>query len=140
MITKTIWLALTVEAAFGLFTQEISLWWPAERRHTDDPNSKLFVQPDGRFFERASDGREVEIGKVTAWEPPHRLAFDFYPATGPEHPTQVVIVFAADNGGTRLTVSHAPKPESKHLWDDRVPRYARSWDLVLAALNRAVSR
>ena len=93
--------------------------------------------PDGRFYERARDGREVELGNVRAWQPSTRILLDFFIATGPEKPTEVEITFAAEPGGTRVTVTHQPKPASAALWSGHAPRYAQSWDIVLAALARA---
>ncbi len=57
----------------------------------------------------------------------------------PEKPTEVEIAFAAEPGGTQVTVTHRPKPASAALWAERAPRYAASWDFVLAALSRAAA-
>ncbi len=135
MIVKSILLDLDLPAAFALFTDRISAWWPPERRHSGDPASAIFLLPSGRFYERASDGREVELGKVTAWDAPRRILLDFYIATGPDHPTEVEITFAPEANATRVTVTHRAKPASTHLWPERAPRYAASWQIVLAALN-----
>jgi uncharacterized protein YndB with AHSA1/START domain len=141
MIEKTVLLPVDVERAFALFTEEISVWWPPERRHTSDPSSAMFLLASGRFFERASDGREVELGRVRAFEPPKRLLLDWYPGTDAAHPTEVEVLFVAEGGpeSTRVTVHHRPTPASEALYPTRAPRYAGSWDLVLAALaKRAV--
>jgi len=140
MIVKSVMLPLAPPAAFELFTRKISLWWPEDRRHTQDPASEIFLLADGRFYERARDGREVELGHVRAWDSPSRILFDFFIATGPEKPTEVEITFDADAGGTRVTVTHRPKPSSEALWTERAPRYARSWDVVLAALAQSASQ
>lgn len=137
MMVKSVTLPLAPVAAFELFTQKISAWWPEDRRHTQDPASEIFLLESGRFFERARDGREVELGSVRAWELPRRILLDFFIATGPDKPTEVEIIFAAREGGTQVTVTHRPKQESAGLWTERAPRYARSWDLVLAALLKA---
>lgn len=137
MIVKSVLLPLPPKAAFELFTQSASVWWPADRRHTKDPASEIFLLADGRFYERARDGREVELGNVRAWQPPTQILLDFFIATGPEKPTEVEITFAAEPGGTRVTVTHRPKPASAALWSGHAPRYAQSWDIVLAALARA---
>jgi uncharacterized protein YndB with AHSA1/START domain len=93
----------------------------------------------GRFYERARDGHEVELGCVRAWERPNRILLDFFIATGPEKPTEVEITFAAEDGGTRVSVTHRAKPASEGLWEERAPRYAASWEVVLDALRRAAS-
>ena len=140
MIVKSVVLPLGPGAAFDLFTSEISAWWPTDRRHTGDPASEIFLLESGRFYERAKDGREVELGHVRAWDVPRRILLDFFIATGPEKPTEVEIAFAAKGGGTEVTVSHRPKPSSEALWTARAPRYEQSWALVLAALVEAASR
>ena len=139
MIVKSVMLPLPPPAAFELFTRKIGEWWPLDRRHTQDPASEIFLLQSGRFYERARDGHEVELGYVRSWELPRRILFDFFIATGPEKPTEVEITFAADEGGTRVTVIHRPKPSSEALWTERAPRYARSWDLVLEALCRSAA-
>ncbi len=138
-IVKSVVLTLSPDAAFDLFTLRAGAWWPADRRHTHDPTSEIFVLPSGRFYERARDGHEVELGRVRTWDRPNRILLDFFPATGPERPTEVEIAFAAGEGGTTVTVTHRPKPESAALWSERVPRYAQSWDLALAAMARAAA-
>jgi hypothetical protein len=137
MMIKSVLLPLTPAEAFKLFTEAISAWWPADRRHTGDEASTLFLQADGRFFERARNGDEIDLGRVVEWQPRERIVLDFYLATGPAHPTQVDIAFVPEGDGTRVTVTHGPKPESLDLWDDRAPRYARSWEVVLAAMRSA---
>jgi len=139
MMVKSVVLPLPPRAAFELFTGKASEWWPASRRHTHDPESEIFLLEDGRFYERARDGHEVELGHVRSWEFPHRILIDFLIATGPEKPTEVEITFAAEEGGTRVMVTHRPKPESEDLWAERAPRYDQSWDLALAALLRAAA-
>jgi hypothetical protein len=134
MIRKSVFLALPPAAAFELFTARISQWWPPENRHTRDAHITLHLLESGRFFEKASDGLEVELGRVMLWEPPRRIVLDFYVATGPDQPTQAEVRFDAEAGGTRVTVSHGPKPPSAALWAERAPRYGRAWERVLAAL------
>ena len=139
MIVNSVLLAMDAAQAFAFVTTRISEWWPPERRHTGDKNSSIFLLASGRFYERARDGREVELGKVTLWNEPHVIVLDFYIATGPDHPTQVEMRFETEGSRTRLTVTHRPKPESAHLWDERSPRYAASWSILLASLQHHAS-
>ncbi len=140
MIVNSVLLDMDMPSAFALVTGHISEWWPADRRHTGDRSSTIFLLASGRFYERASDGREVELGKVTLWHEPTDIVLDFYIATGPDHPTEVEIRFETEGERTRVTVIHRPKPESAHLWDERSPRYAASWSIVLASLERHAKR
>jgi uncharacterized protein YndB with AHSA1/START domain len=115
----------------------MSDWWPPERRHTGDPRSRITVEPGGRFWERSAEGEVAELGAVRDWEPPSRLVLDWYPGTGPEAPTEVEVRFVPEGDGTRVVVTHRPTELSVDLWGARAPRYVESWDLVLAALERA---
>jgi hypothetical protein len=137
MIQKSAFLVCTPAQAFVLFTERASDWWPEATRHTPDPRSEIRMLEDGRFWERAANGEEVELGRVIVWEPASRLVLDFYPGTDDRRPTEVVITFSAEDGGTRVVVEHSPKPESAELWLTAAPRFERSWTLVLAALHAA---
>jgi uncharacterized protein YndB with AHSA1/START domain len=134
MIQKSVLLRCPPDGAFQLFTERISEWWPPTHRLTKDPESKVFLEQTGRFWERAQDGREIELGRVLVWDPPHGLTLDFYMGTNSAQPTAVEVTFNAENEGTRVTVHHRPKAESATLWNQRAPVFERSWEAVLAAL------
>ena len=135
MIEKSAFLVCAPAQAFTLFTERASEWWPEPLRHTADPRSEIRMRADGRFWERAADGHEVELGRVLVWEPSERLVLDFYPGTDALHPTEVVVRFAAQDGGTRVDVVHRPKPESAERWAEGAPGFERAWELVLAAIR-----
>jgi hypothetical protein len=138
MIVKSIVLPIGPSAAFLLFTQEASDWWPPARRHTRDPASEIFILESGRFFERARDGRETELGRVRLWEAPKRIVLDFFIATGPEAPTEVEILFAPCRGGAEIKIIHRPTPASSTMWSERAARYDESWSEVLDGLAEAI--
>jgi len=62
----------------GISTSRIDTWWP--RDHTVHDAVAVVVQGrvGGRIYERGADGVEHEWGKVTAWEPPSRLAYTWH--------------------------------------------------------------
>jgi len=137
MIEKSAFLTCSPARAFELFTERASEWWPEAVRHTPDPRSEIRMVASGRFWERARDGHEVELGRVLTWEPPRRVVLDFYPGTDALHPTEVTILFGAEADGTRIVVEHRPKLESAELWATAAHRFERSWGLVLPALQGA---
>lgn len=139
MIHKTVTLRCSIGRAFRLFTEHAGEWWPEDRRHTRDAASGIVLEPapGGRFYERARDGREVELGVVRVFEPDERLVLDWYPGTGPAAPTQVEVRFEPVREGTRVIVLHTEGPAGEELYRRRVEAYDRSWDLVLGALSRA---
>jgi hypothetical protein len=131
-VVRSVVLPLEPAAAFALFTNRAADWWPPDRKHTG-ADAAVFIQPT-RFWERAGDGREVELGAVRAWQPPRQLVLDFYPGTDADHPTRVTIRFDPESSGTRVTVVHRPTATSLDLWQARAPLYATSWDLCLEGL------
>jgi uncharacterized protein YndB with AHSA1/START domain len=125
--------------AFALFTDTIGEWWPPERRHLPDPSSTVVLDPR-RFVERDAGGTEIELGRVLEWVAPERLVLDWYPGTGPDHPTRVTVRFVPEDEGTRVLVEHGPTPASQDLFESRADRYRVSWDLVLRSLRAALDR
>jgi hypothetical protein len=49
----------------------------------------------------------------------------------------VVVRFSAEGEHTRVVVQHRPKVVSAEVWTAGAPRFERSWELVLQALERA---
>ena len=140
MIHKSILLSCPPDVAFAIFTEKTGQWWPPDRRHTKDPESEIVMQRSGRFFERARDGREVELGRVRIWEPGARLTLDFYVGSDAEHPTEVTVRFAVEGEGTRVSIDHKPTEASAEVWNLRAAIFERSWDAVLHALDAACRR
>jgi uncharacterized protein YndB with AHSA1/START domain len=137
MITKSVLLRCSPERAFVLFTEHAGAWWPTERRHTGDAASEIRLEAVGRFFERASDGTEVELGVVRTFEPASRLMLDWYPGTGPDNPTQVEVTFEPVSTGTRITIVHGPGRAGDEVFGRNQSVYRPGWELVLGALSGA---
>jgi uncharacterized protein YndB with AHSA1/START domain len=133
VIEKTLLLRCRPARAFELLTEEAGAWWPPDRRHTKDPNSVIKIERGGRFYERSSDGTEVELGVVREFSPPHRLVLDWYPGTGPNEPTHVEIVLWAEGAGTRVQLTHKAGPRSAESYVKKAAAYERSWNLVFEA-------
>lgn len=110
----TVTVAVSPEDAFDVFTRETDLWWRRGVKYRlagHRPGVLAFEPgPDGRLFESfetASGTQMFEVGRVTAWEPPHRLSFEWRNANfAPDERTQVEIRFEATDGGTRVTLCH----------------------------------
>jgi uncharacterized protein YndB with AHSA1/START domain len=80
-VRRTIRLRVSPDRAFAVFTQEMGRWWPIENTFANvalrQPAAfrTVVVEPSsgGRWFERTTDGDEIDWGRVIAYEPPHRL-------------------------------------------------------------------
>jgi uncharacterized protein YndB with AHSA1/START domain len=111
-VTVTIFVDVLPADAFEVFTTEIDQWWrrgPAYRVAGKEPGV-LHLEPrlGGRIFEEYKRGTAVhEVGTITAWEPPWRLAFEWRSITFvPGETTWVDIQFVASGGGTRVILEH----------------------------------
>ena len=106
---------LAPEQAFELFTDRMDDWWPSGESHSilEGPTVGT-IEPfeGGRWYDRAEDGTECDVGTVLVWDPPTRVVFawrltpawDYEPDL--EKCTQVDVTFAAEGQGTRVTLEH----------------------------------
>ncbi len=108
--------AVAVEPAeaFRVFTEEIDAWWRRGTKFRLAGNRRgiicLEAGVGGRLFESfesRTGTRVVETGRVTAWEPPARLVFEWRAANfAPDETTEVEVLFKPLSRGTLVTVTH----------------------------------
>jgi uncharacterized protein YndB with AHSA1/START domain len=102
------------EEAFRVFTEEIDQWWRRglAYRVAGKRRGIIHLEPrvGGRLFESFESGgstRVVETGRVTVWEPPERLVFEWRAVNfAPSEKTEVEVSFAESPSGTLVTVTH----------------------------------
>jgi uncharacterized protein YndB with AHSA1/START domain len=102
------------EVAFDVFTKEIDLWWLRRKAYRFAGSSPgtlcLETRPGGRLFESFpgdAGPHVVEVGRITVWEPPTRLAFTWRTRNfAPAESTEVDVRFEPAGDGTRVTVQH----------------------------------
>ncbi len=155
-MTSRVIVALKVRAAperaFEVFTREIGLWWRPNRLFQFTPRSPGLLAFEGgeggRFIETLPNGKVFEIGSITAWEPPARLAFGWRQATfTPDQHTEVEVRFEAVGDETRVTVEHRgwDTVPAEHVARHRFPdalflrRHAEWWQSLLSSLGGSVS-
>ena len=127
-----------LEDAFRVFTEGLGTWWPVATHSIAKDAVETVVmegREGGRLYERASDGTEADWGRLIAWEPPHRVAFEWH-VTGT--PTEVEVRFAPDGDGTRVELEHRG---FERLEDgaERRDSYSSGWVTVLGRYAEAVS-
>lgn len=56
------------------------MWWPRGHTASGDADAGVVLEPraGGRIYERTSDGREVDWGEITLWDPPRRLGYRWH--------------------------------------------------------------
>lgn len=102
------------DEAFRVFTEDIDLWWRRSLRYRVAAGRAGSIHLEagvgGRLyesFEAGGDTRLEETGRVTAWEPPRRLVFEWRAVNfAPGESTEVEVLFEPARAGTRVTVTH----------------------------------
>ena len=91
--------------AFSMWTTRASIWWPTDHSVSGERELEVLFEEriGGRIFERTPSGAEHQWGRITAWEPPTRLAYTWHLGFAPEDATVVEIRFV-DAGGNRTRV------------------------------------
>ena len=108
-VRRSVDVAIPPSAAFELFTTGIARWWPLHHgfSYGGDRAATIALEPrlGGRFYERFTDGDELQVGEVIACEPPARIVFTWQ-APGWSGATEVEVTFAGDDRLTRVEVEH----------------------------------
>jgi uncharacterized protein YndB with AHSA1/START domain len=114
-VTHSVLVPLDQDAAFELFADRFTEWWPKDSHHiADSAAADAFLEPreGGRWYERSEDGRECEWGHVKEIDRPNRilLAWQLTPEWrfDPDRSkaTEVEVTFNPEANGTRVTLEH----------------------------------
>ncbi len=144
-VRRSVTVDAPLEQTFRTFTAGLGRWWPLSYTFKEDRFATAEIEPraGGRWFERATDGRELSWGEVRSFEPPRRLvlAFGISPERQPEAPeraSEVEVRFADDAGRTRVEVIH--RDFERHGAGGELLRQGmasrQGWSLLLAELAR----
>jgi uncharacterized protein YndB with AHSA1/START domain len=136
----------TPERAFAAFFGEIDLWWRPNGLFQFTPHSpgtlSFEAGEGGRLIETLANGKVFEIGRIRAWEPPHRLVFGWRQASfAPDQDTEVEVRFEPLGDQTRVTVEHTgwDSVPQAHAARHRFPatvfltRHGEWWQTLLEA-------
>jgi len=107
----TTFVSVDPREAFDVFTREIDAWWrrgPRYRFGSGQGTLRFEGGPGGRLVEvLAGERKEFEVGRVLAWEPGARLAFEWRARNfAPGEITEVEVTFEGAEGGTRVVLEH----------------------------------
>jgi uncharacterized protein YndB with AHSA1/START domain len=132
-VRYAITVAVDMERAFRVFTEQMSSWWPPEHHINQAPMAAAILEPriGGRWYELGVDGSQCDWGVVLAYDPPHHVAvswhldgdFRFDPAA--QRSSRVDVRFLAqDDGTTRVELEHSG-----------LDRHGPSWRRLRAAID-----
>lgn len=101
-------LACTTEHAFETYAGRIGEWWHPDYTAGAETFETVTIEPrvGGRVYERHRDGRELEWGEVTVWEPERRLVHSFALAQDPATPSEVSVELLPDGDGCLVRFAH----------------------------------
>ena len=143
-IRKEMRVEASPEAAFRIFTEQMSSWWPFASHSvygSESTEAILEVRPGGRWFERTPDGRESLWGTVVEADPPERLLMTFHPGREPDanEPMYVEVRFTPDGVGTLVALEHRGwqrcSPDQLAQFDG----YVKGWETVLTRFGDAAA-
>lgn len=137
--------------AFAGFTDGMGSWWPREYTWSGDLLESFGIESrsGGLCYEIAANGMRFDWGRVSAWEPPRRLAFswqvgpDRVPQPNPARASQVEVRFEPAAGGrTKVSVLHEGwerHGEAGAAYREQFDA-AGTWPRILEQYAAAVSR
>ena len=139
-VRKSVVVPWSVERSFRRFTAEIADWWPLSTYSVGEDKSDTVTMEGrvhGRIFETLQDGTEAEWGRITAWDPPRRVAFTWYPGRTEETRQEVEVTFFSAGGGTRVELVHTGWERIPEKPREMRDGYDSGWDVVLARFVEA---
>ena len=142
VIKKSVTVAVPVDEAFRVFTEEMETWWPLRTHAVDTENSDTVVmegREGGRLFERGTSGEEHVWGIVQSWEPPQRVGYTWHPGRGEDTAQEVEVTFTPEGDGTRVEVRHWGWEKLGDRLEEMIASYNEGWDLVLGRYAEAAN-
>ena len=109
-VEVTVHVPLGPAAAFRLFTEDMTTWWPLHSHSVGESRSRAVAvgAAVGEPIVETHDDGEAVWGTLTVWSPPHAVGFTWHPGRGAEGATDVLVRFVgAASGGTVVTLTHS---------------------------------
>ena len=130
-IRKTVLVDFAPAEAFELFTTRVSSWWPTETHsYAHDKVTDVICEPHvGGLLYEVTDEGTAEWGRVTAWEPPHRLVLEWL--IGKVSGTEIEVRFSPEGPGSRVELEHRGWENVSEAGVAEYQGYTQGWDVVL---------
>ena len=130
------------DAAFRIWTEYTTMWWPADHTATGQTDSVVTFEPfvGGRIYERTAAGAEVDWGRIVTWEPPQRLGYLWHLRADRADATDVEITFSRhEEDQCRVEIEHrgwerlgdaglGRRDANRRGWSGLIPHYVEECD------------
>jgi uncharacterized protein YndB with AHSA1/START domain len=127
-------LRCTPQMAFTTYVERISEWWHPD--YTDSPADfeAVTIEPrlGGAVTTSYGHAPPNAWGRVTVWDPPHRLDYAFTLGQTADHPSVVSVTFKPTNAGCQLRFEHGG-------WNDANASYRSKYSEWPFLLDRFVA-
>lgn len=137
-VTVTTVVAASPERAFEVFSRETDLWWRRGQHHRFLPSGGVLEFDGQKLLEHnPTTGDSFEVGRVLAWDPPRRLAFEWrLPSWQLYQHTEVEVRFEPVAGGTRVTITHRGYEDRPEAFKSQIALW---WSDLLVIYRRAAT-
>jgi uncharacterized protein YndB with AHSA1/START domain len=142
-LTMSFDVACSPEHAFTVWTSKLSTWWPSDHTVSGQSGLEIVLRSGvgGRIYERTVEGVEHDWGAVTIWEPPTRLAYEWYLRQDRADATEVEIRFRAQGDGTtRVEIEHRGWERLGAVGEERRARNRGGWESLLPHFRSAIEK
>ncbi len=103
------------------------------------PETVVFeTGPNGRIYERMTNGKEAHWAHVTAWEPPTRVVLAWQVNPDTPGPTEIEMRFTPEGDGTRYDFEHRGWDVLGAEAEESAGNYANGWVHVLGPIRAGV--
>jgi uncharacterized protein YndB with AHSA1/START domain len=135
----------TPEKAFEIFTEGIADWWPYDTHSVEgmegedrSPETVIFeTGPNGRIYERMTNGKEAHWAHVTVWDPPHLVVLAWQVNPDTPAPTEIEMRFTPEGDGTRFDFEHRGWEILGDEAERAAGQYGGGWVVVLGRYEQA---
>lgn len=147
-IETSVVLPVGPEHGFGMVTAGLATWWPTQYSWGPDVLDAHELEPreGGRIAEVSVHGNRWDWGRITTWDPPRRVVFDWQigpdrvPTPDPTSCSEVEWLVESEGDGCRVTVVH----RGFEVYGDAGGDYRaglaseQGWSFILGSLVAAV--
>jgi uncharacterized protein YndB with AHSA1/START domain len=144
-VRKSVRVKAALAHAFEVFTAGMGNWWPRQMKIVNAPLKTVVVEPrvGGRWYERGEDGAEANLGKILAWEPPHRVvvSWEINQQWQPDATVRAEVEFKFIADGPDVTIVEVEHRKLEELGVEAPSvrdRVDRGWPRVLEHFKAAV--